>query len=169
MRRNERRRQLARLRANPGGKRTAPIPAGMFCYTQEGWEEGPDGDLSMVGTRCPYWGARRDKSEMECGYCSLLGLGDWMPGGTSDLWDQVKACGIKPRFEDEPPAPRPRFAVRRAEEARNGGPPLRTPRKRRFSDRRREWEEAWWSWSRELREWREREVEGEPLSIEAEG
>lgn len=62
------------------------IPKGIYCYDENGI--------------CPYWPKRKDKPNMENGYCSFLGWGDWEQEGLTLLWDQVKECRINEDLED---------------------------------------------------------------------
>ena len=50
---------------------------------------------------CPYWDIRNDKPYQLNGYCELLKIGDWMEKPYSELWDQVKYCGISEAYGDE--------------------------------------------------------------------
>lgn len=63
------------------------IPAGIYCYDQNGL--------------CPYWSSRADKHHQENGYCSFLEVGDWEVKGCSLLWDQVKECGVNCSWDEE--------------------------------------------------------------------
>ena len=82
------------------------IPHGDYCYS--GWRK--------TFKACKYWSRNDEYPEQDNGYCSYLELGDWMDhpmntwGGPDHpcgqlhaglLWDQVKACGINNRYEDD--------------------------------------------------------------------
>ena len=62
------------------------IPKGIYCYDKHGL--------------CPWFDAREDKPEQECGYCHYLEAGDWEENGTFLLWDQVKECGLNDDDEE---------------------------------------------------------------------
>ena len=57
------------------------IPEGDYCYNKDNF--------------CPYWSQRSDKPKQLNGFCSLMGIGDWMSYQVPGLlWDQVKCCNI---------------------------------------------------------------------------
>ena len=82
------------------------IPKGPYCYDEYGL--------------CPYWNIRNDKPHQYNGYCKYLEKGDWelnqdsyfieeytgeikkgrdMPFPVSNIWDQIKECGINDEIE----------------------------------------------------------------------
>jgi len=68
--------EMAHLRVEKG---EAVIPAGIYCYDQNG--------------NCPYWDKAANRPEQDNGFCWLLGKGDW-DDGVGELWDQCKCCGV---------------------------------------------------------------------------
>lgn len=68
------------------------VPEGPYCYTRR-----PDGSIKA----CPYHFGCPEAPEQAWGYCSYLGVGDWMDEGTFLLWDSCKECGINDYEEEE--------------------------------------------------------------------
>lgn len=55
------------------------IPAGMYCYDDNGI--------------CPYWSLNKNMHHDFNGYCSFLDKGDWQLDN-SNLFDQCKQCNV---------------------------------------------------------------------------
>ena len=68
-------------------KKIKDIPKGPYC-------------AGYNGMCCPYWSLKNDKPYQMNGYCKLVNIGDW-EDDTSELWDQVKICGINEMYEKE--------------------------------------------------------------------
>lgn len=66
------------------------IPEGHYCYTMESYNK----DTGQMKVKCcSFWELADDKSEMNCGACTLFRIYDWEDDGvTSLLWDSVKEC-----------------------------------------------------------------------------
>ena len=90
------------------------IPKGMYCYTPLEAPCAENGWVFKVKP-CPYWQRYNKELHGELpdeykpyeatfngAFCTFLRTGDWLPDGTSLLWDQVKECGENNDWEDDP-------------------------------------------------------------------
>ena len=102
--------ELIRTDANLLNLIKRAIPKGPYCYSLIGSEENKDGISFPKTQTCPFWDTNEEKGDQECGYCHLIGKGDWdlneettseidIPFGL--LWDQVKECGLNDEWDDD--------------------------------------------------------------------
>jgi len=91
------------------------IPKGDYCYTSMGIIKNEDGRPYRKIKPCPFWDKNEEKHYQECGYCHLLGIGDWENNDVKEyvndetgekktaneiglpmslLWDKCKECGL---------------------------------------------------------------------------